>query len=884
VTFSFWHRQKRDSELDQELQSHLQMAARDRTDRGETPDQARNAARRELGNVDLIKEVTREMWGWASFERLMQDLRYGLRMLVKSPGFSLIAIFTLALGIGANTALFSVVNGVLLNPLPYPNPDQLVWLAESKPNFATGSISFPNFKDWRKNNRTFFTMGVYRPYSYNLTGLGEAEQLRTMLISSDFFSVLEVNPAMGRSFAPGEDEIGAAPIAIISAGVWKRKFGSSPDAVGKSLTLDGKNFTIVGVIPPGFELALGSFRNIDVYVPLGQWSNPLLPKRGAGLGIHGIGRLKPGVAVEQARADMEAVTQGLATAYPDADKGIGAAVIPLKRAVVGDVRLFLLVLLAAVGFVLLITCVNVANLMVARSTTRMREFAIRAALGASRARLLRQLLTESILLSMTGGALGLLLAAWGTKVALHQLPVSLPRASEVTLDGRVLIFTMLLSLACGIFFGLAPAFKSAGSNLHDTLKEGGRGGSGSRRRAQGVFVVVEMAMALVLVIAAGLMIRSLGALWKVNPGFDPHNVLTFGVALPPSMQHYTRDGIRAALHQLNDQLTAVPGVTASSLSWGAIPLSGDDEDLFWIEGQPKPANENDMNWSLSYVVQENYLKVMKIPIERGRFFTAQDNESSPHVIVVDDVFARQYFPGSDVIGKHVFLQNKGGRAEIIGVVGHVKQWGLDTDDTESLRAQLYFPYMQLPDEAMDPSSWSGTGALVRFDPKTPSIAESVRAAVKRLSGEHVMYGAQTMDEIISDSLATRRVLMILLGVFAALALGLASIGIYGVISYLVGQRTQEIGIRLALGAKRMDVLRLVLGAGIKMAAIGLIIGLVAALGLTRLMASLLYGVSATDPLTFTAVAILLMGVALAACYIPARRAMRVDPIVALRYE
>jgi predicted permease len=884
VTFSFWHRQKRDSELDQELQSHLQMAARDRTDRGETPDQARNAARRELGNVDLIKEVTREMWGWASFERLMQDLRYGFRMLAKSPGFTVVAVLTLALGIGANTALFSVVNGVLLNPLPYPNPDQLVWLAESKPNFATGSISFPNSKDWRKNNRTFSSMGAYRPYSYNLTGLGEAEQLRTMLISSDFFSVLEVNPAMGRSFAPGEDEIGAAPIAIISAGVWKRKFGSSPDAVGKSLTLDGKNFTIVGVIPPGFELALGSFRNIDVYVPLGQWSNPLLPKRGAGLGIHGVGRLKPGVTVEQARADMEAVTQGLATAYPDADKGIGAAVIPLKRAVVGDVRLFLLVLLAAVGFVLLITCVNVANLMVARSTTRMREFAIRATLGASRARLLRQLLTESILLSMTGGALGLLLAAWGTKVALHQLPVSLPRASEVTLDGRVLIFTMLLSLACGIFFGLAPAFKSAGSNLHDTLKEGGRGGSGSRRRAQGVFVVVEMAMALVLLIAAGLMIRSLDALWKVNPGFDPHNVLTFGVALPPSMQHYTRDGIRAALRQLNDQLAAVPGVTASSLSWGAIPLSGDDEDLFWIEGQPKPANESDMNWSISYVVQENYLQAMKIPIERGRFFTAQDNESSPHVIVVDDVFARQYFPGSDVIGKHVFLQNKGARAEIIGVVGHVKQWGLDTDDTESLRAQLYFPYMQLPDEAMDPSSWSGTGALVRFDPKTPAIAEAIRAAVKRLSGEHVMYGAQTMDEIISDSLAARRVLMILLGVFAVLALGLASIGIYGVISYLVGQRTQEIGIRLALGAKRMDVLRLVLGAGINMAAIGLIIGLVAALGLTRLMASLLFGVSPTDPLTFAAVAILLMGVALAACYIPARRAMRLDPIVALRYE
>lgn len=884
MTFSFWHRQKRESELEEELQSHLQMAAQDRTDRGATPEQARGAARRELGNVGLIKEVTREMWGWASFERLMQDVRYGLRMLAKSPGFTAIAILTLALGIGANTALFSVVNGVLLNPLPYANPDQLVWLAESKPNFATGSISFPNFRDWQKNNRTFSAMGAYRPFSYNLSGLGEAEQLRARLITSNFFAVLGVNPAIGRSFAPGEDEIGAAPIAMISGGLWERKFGSSPEALGKSLTLDGKDYTIVGVVPSSFDLALSGFRNTDLYVPLGQWNNPLLLKRGAGLGIHGIGRLKPGVTIEQARADMQGVTQSLAADFPDADKGIGAAVIPLKQAIVGDLRVLLLVLLAAVGFVLLIACVNVANLTVARSSARMREFAIRAALGASQGRLLRQLLTESILLSLTGGALGLLLAGWGTKIALQQLPVSIPRASEIALDSRVLIFTLIISLASGIFFGLAPALKSARPNLHDTLKEGGRGASGSRHRAQGVFVVVEMAMALVLLIAAGLMIRSLGALWKVNPGFDSHNVLTFGVALPPSMRSTSRAGIRAALRRLNDELAAVHGVTASSLSWGAVPMDSDDEDLFWIEGQPKPTNENDMNWSLSYVVQETYLQVMRIPLERGRFFTAQDNESSPHVVVVDDVFARQYFPGQDVVGKHVFLQNKGGRAEIIGVLGHVKQWGLDTDDKESLRAQLYFPYMQLPDEAMDPSSWSGTGAMVRFDPKTPDIADALREAVKRLSSEHVMYGAQTLDEIISSSLATRQASMILLGVFAVLALGLASIGIYGVISYLVGQRTQEIGIRLALGAKRADVLRLVLGEGMKMAALGLIIGLAAAFGLTRLMASLLFGVSATDPLTFTVVAILLMGVALAACYIPARRAMRVDPIVALRYE
>ncbi len=823
------------------------------------------------------------MWGGASFERLMQDLRYGLRMLVKSPGFTVVAILTLALGIGANTALFSVVNGVLFNPLPYPHPEQLVWLAESKPNFATGSISFPNFQDWQKNNQTFTSMGLSRGYTYNLTGLGEAEQLRARLISSDFFTVLGVQPAMGRSFVAGEDAIGAAPIAMISGGLWKRKFGSSPDVLGKSLTLDGKAYTIVGVLPASFELSLGGFHDIDVYVPIGQWGNPLLPQRGAGLGFHGIGRLKPGVTVEQARADMQRVTGDLAAAFPDTDKGIGAGVFSLKQTMVQGLKVFLLVLLAAVGFVLLIACVNVANLMLARSSVRTREFAIRTAMGASQARLLRQLLTESLLLAFTGGAIGLLLAGWGTKVAIAQLPLNLPRAGEIGLDTRVLLFTLLITLACGIFFGLGPALKSASPNLHDTLKEGGRGGSGSRHRAQGVFVVLEMALALVLLIAAGLMIRSLSALWKVNPGFDSHNLLTFGVALPSSMNMAGAPAIRAALRRVDQELAAVPGVESVSLSWGATPIMGDDEDLFWIEGQPKPASDNEMNMALSYVVEESYLNVMRTPLERGRFFTAQDNENSPHVVVVDDSFAKLYFPGKDPIGQHIFLTNKGGRAEIVGVVAHVKQWGLDSDDKEKLHAQLYFPYMQLPDESMA-LSWNGTGVMVRYDPKVPDIGESMRAAIKGISGEHVMTGTQTMDSVISESLATQQVSLILLGAFALLALGLATSGIYGVISYVVQQRTQEIGVRMALGAKKTDVMKLVLGTGMTMAGIGVAIGLAAAFGLTRLMASLLFGVSATDPLTFTVVASVLVIVALAACYIPARRAMRVDPMVALRYE
>jgi predicted permease len=882
VTFSFWHRQKREEALEEELQTHLQLAASDRVDRGEDAGQALSAARREIGNLGLIKEVTREMWGWASLERLLQDLRYGLRTLVKSPGLAAVAILTLALGIGANTALFSVVNGVLLKPLPYPHPEQLVWLAESKPNFASGSISWPNFRDWQKDNRTFSGMGIYRSNSFNLTGRGEAEQLQARLLTADFLNVVGVNPLIGRTFAPGEDELGAAPVVVISEKLWRQKFDASTDALGKDLNLDGKAYTIIGVLPASFNLS-GSFRDVDVYAPVGQWDNPLLPKRGAGLGFHGIGRLKPGVTIEQARADLARVSSNLTAAYPDTNTGIGAFLRPLKQTMVGSVRVLLLVLLAAVGFVLLIACVNVANLMLARASARAREFAIRAAMGAGQGRLVRQLLTESVMLAFIGGALGLVLAGWGTQAGLRGLAAGMPRASEVKLDGLALLFTAVISLGCGILFGLAPALKTGTSNLHDTLKEGGRGESGSRHRAQGILVVVEMAMALVLLISAGLMVRSLAALWHVDPGFDSRNVLTFGVALPPSIRTAGAAEIRAALRNVDQQLKAVPGVKALSLSWGALPLASDDEDLFWIEGKPKPETDNDMNWSLSYVVEEDYLKVMGTPLERGRFFTAQDNEHSSHVIVVDDVFAKKYFPDQDPIGQHLFLGNKGGRAEIVGIVGHVKQWGLDSDDRQSLRAELYFPYMQLPDPAMV-LSWSGTSVMVRFDPRVASIGDSLKAAVKGISDEHVMSRTQTMESIISDSLAAQRFSMAVLGIFAALALALASVGIYGVVSYLVGQRTHEIGIRVALGAKRADVLRMVLSDGMKITLLGVVIGIAAAFGLTRLMASLLFGVGATDPLTYICVAVLLTIVALLACYIPARRAMRVDPMVALRYE
>jgi predicted permease len=815
----------------------------------------------------------------------LQDLRYAVRMLAKSPGFTVVATLTLALAIGANTALFSVVNGVLLNPLPYPHPEQLVTIHESKPNFNTGSISYPNFLDWQKDNHTLSAMAVSRSYSYSLTGLGEAEQVNAELVTSDFFPILGVKPVTGRIFVRSDDQIGAVPVALISGGFWKRKFGSVPDVVGKTLNLDGKGYTIVGVIPQDFDLLLGSFSPSEIYVPVVQWTNNLLFNRGAGLGFHGIGRMRPGVTIDQAGADLAGVTRNLAAAYPEVDKGIGASLIPFRRSVVGRVEPFLLVLFCAVGFVLLIACVNIANLLLARSNGRSREFAVRAALGAGKWRLIRQLLTESILLAFVGGALGLLLANWGTRAALGALPAALPRAAEVGIDLPVLLFTGAIALLAGVLFGLAPAIRISRTNLQDSLKEGGRGASGSRTGAHGVLVVVETALALVLLIGAGLMLRSLVQLWRVDPGFNPRNVLTFGFSLSPSMRKATPNAIRAAFRNVDATLASTPGIQAVSMSWGAFPMGGDDEWLFWMEGHPKPTTRNEMNWTLEYVVDPDYLKVMETPLRSGRFFTAQDDEHSPPVVLVDDVFVRQYFPNENPLGKRLFLETGDDtkQAEIIGVVGHVKQWGLDTDDTEHLRAQLYYPFMQLPDSVMALAPF-GMRVVVRSRGPESGIVDSLRHSLQQMNSEQVIYGAQTMDEIISGSIANQWFSMILLGTFAGLALLLSSIGIYGVISYLVGQQTREIGIRIALGAQRGDVLRLILGDGARMALLGVAIGIAAAFGLTRLMAKMLYGVSATDPITFVLVALVLILVALAACYIPARRAMRVDPLVALRYE
>jgi predicted permease len=814
---------------------------------------------------------------------LFQDVRYGLRTLLNSPGFTLMAVLTVALGIGANTALFSVVNGVLLNPLPYPHADRLVAIAERFPPFPEASIAYPNFLDWVRMNHTFDLLAAYRHSDFNLTGWGETQRLNAEEVSTSFFRSLGVRPVLGRDFSPKDDERDAAPVVILSGGLWRTKFGGSPAILGQTLTLDGTGFAVVGVIPENFYFCCGSmnFQLGDVYVPIGSQRAKWLAERDFHPGIRAIGRLKPGVTVKQARADMNEIAVNLARSYPDTNKDTHVVVTPLRDRMVQGIRTTLLVLLASVGFVLLIACANVANLLLVRATRRAREFAIRSVLGATQGRVARQLLTESLLLSVAGGGVGLLVASWGTQAGLKVLPEALPRANDVRMDPRVLLFALVVSVLAGLLFGLAPALKTWRPDLHETLKQGGRGGSRERHRTQSILVVVELAMGVVLLIGAGLTIRSLARLWTINPGFDPHNVLTFDLALPPSIAKETPDQVRAMLRQLPDRIAEIPGVEAASLTDASEPLSSDWEEPFWVEGRRKPPTIREMPETLLYIVSPNYLRVMQIPLLRGRFLTSQDSARSRRVGVIDENFAREYFPNQDPIGRRIVMEDS--PFEIVGVAGHVKQWGLDEDTGGSVKIQIYTLAEQIPDEWL-PFVVKGAGLAIQTQGSNSANADRIRGAIRTANNEQVAYDFESMDEVISKSLASRKFGMILLGAFAAIALVLASIGIYGVMSYVAGQRTHEIGVRMALGAQPKDVRRLVLGEAARTTLTGVPIGLAAAAALTRLMGTMLFGVSTTDPLTFVGVAVLLSAVALAACYVPAERAMHVDPVVALRWE
>ena len=833
------------------------------------------------------------MWRWNWLENLLQDARYGMRMLVKNPGFTAVVVLTLALGIGANTAIFSVVNGVLLSPLPFPNAKRIVSMFQVKPNFPKGSISYPNFLDWQHDNRTFESIAAYRWADGSISGVGEPEEVKAQRVSATFFPILGVKPILGRNFSAEEDRRGANPTVIISEGLWKRKFGADPNVIGKRLIVAGTGRTIVGVVPSSFRLKIQNFRSADVYEPIGEEADAKFHRRDSFWGMDAIGLLKPGVTLEQAREDMKRLNASLAAAYPDINANIKANIITLKDEIVGDIRPVLLVLFGAVGLVLLISCVNVANLLLARSTSRRRELAIRVALGAGRVRVARQLLTESVMLAVIGGALGLLLAEWGTAAAIAAAPRTVPRAEDIGLDARVLLFTLGVSVIAGVVFGLVPALKTSHTKIGKTLKDSGRAISGYRSRAQAVFVVGEMAMALVLLIGAGLMIRTMTRLWQADPGFDPHNVLGFRITPPPSLAGDSLDAIRAAYRQIHSTIHSMPGVEGVSLNWGAHPMEGDNEVNFWPEGQEQPTRQADLAYSLEYIVEPDYLQTMRIPLLRGRFITEGDNEHSERVAVIDNSFAKKYFAGQNPIGKHIHILDFDRDATertwlhltVVGIVGHVNQFGLADDASHPLQAQLYRPFMQASD-LLTKEVAHGVGAYVRFRSSLNSEAffQTIRKKLLASNGEMIVSGNESEEEVVARSISSHRFSALLLGVFAALALVLASVGIYGVLAYLVGQRTQEIGVRMALGAKRLDVLRLVLTDGARLTVVGVGIGVAVAFGLTRLMSGMLFGVKPTDPLTFASVALLLTAIALLACCLPARRAMSVDPMVALRHE
>jgi putative ABC transport system permease protein len=824
---------------------------------------------------------------------MLQDIRYALRLLARSPGFSIIAILTLALGIGANTAIFSVVNGVLISPLPYHHPEQLVSIFQQIPNFTNASISYPNFVDWRRMNTTFSAMAAYRGVGFTLTGSGEPERLHGEMISAGFFEILGVNTILGRTFTADDDRLGAEPACLITEALWKRKFGASRDIIGQRLIINGNGRTVVGVVPT-LHLSIQNFQRgtppNEIYTPVGEYNEPrFYNARGSGWGMDAIGRLKPGVTLDQARADMDRVSHDLAVAYPDIDTDKKANLISMRDGMVGQIRPVLLFLLFAVALVLLIACVNVANLLLARSTARQQEFAIRIALGAGYKRVVRQLLTESVLLALAGGALGLLLARLGTSAAIAAVPRNMPRAEAIGLDGRVLLFTFIISVVAGIVFGLAPAWRLARSAIGGTLSESSRRVAGSRSRAQSIFVVGEMAMALVLLIAAGLMIRSLVELWHVDPGFNPQGVLTFEFNGPEGFKNQSPDAIRAAYREVHDKMASVPGVETVAYSFGAHPMGSDDESYFSIVGKPKPAHETEFPMTIEYDVDSAYFKVMQIQLKRGRLFTDADNEHAPPVIVIDESLAQKYFPDSDPLGQYLDFNtnptdlDKIPNPQIVGVVAHVNQWGLAVDASAPLHAQVYFPFSQIPDSVIKRIGL-GSEVFVRLRASAASVLPAVRSRILEFNGELVVHNVEGMEKTVADTIASERFSMMLLGVFAALALALAAIGIYGVLSYMVGQRTREIGVRMALGAQQLDVLRLVMKNGMQMTGLGLLIGLAAAFGLTRLMASLLFGVKPSDPLTFIAVALLLGVIAMLACYVPANRAMKVDPIEALRQE
>jgi predicted permease len=811
-------------------------------------------------------------------EALARDLRFAARQLIKSPGFAVTAILTLALGIGANTAMFSVVEGVLLSPLPYPQPDRLVTVWQTRPNVQHIDISYGDFGDWQRNSRSFERIAAYMWTRYSLAGQGAPENIEGMKVASGFFATLGVKLALGREIAPAEDRNGAAPVAVISDRLWNARFDSSPNVIGQSVDLDGVNYTIVGVAPRGFRFWIDS----DVYASIARGAPQILLQRSVH-GIGGIARLRPGVSLAQAQEELSAVQQNLDRLYPADERNIGIDLVPLKQQMVGDIRPTLLLLLCAVGLVLVIACANIANLLMARSAGRMRELGVRSALGATRSRIVRQLLTESVILSFAGAVPGAILAKASVGAVRHFMKDAIPRSDNISVNLPVLLFTFGVVVLVGILFGIVPALKSSKLDLQAALKEGGRGATGTRHGAQSTLVVVQMALTLVLLAGSGLLLRTIRDLLSQNPGFDAQHLVAFRIGLAPTLPRAAA-ATRTALQQTVERIRDIPGVESATLT-NLVPLDGSDNSGPFWPGTQAPASLQDAPHALYFWSSPEYIATMKISLLQGRFFTAADNVRSDHVVAIDEDLARAYFPGRSPVGETLTVGHWGA-ARIVGVVAHVRHWGL-ADPTSYNPGQIYISVYQLPDwMALDFFRDSLT-IVARSAIKDSSLVPAIREAVNASGGGETIFNVQPMEQIISSSMAAQRLPMMLLGAFAALALVLASVGIYGVVSYSVAQRVQEIGIRMALGASRRDVLAMVIGNGLRMTVAGMAIGLVAAFALARILASftrLLYGVRASDPLTLAAVSLLLAATALLACAFPARRAASIDPSRALRSE
>jgi putative ABC transport system permease protein len=869
---SLLRRGRLEREMEEEMRFHLEMQIEQNLGAGMSQDEARQAARRQFGNQTWLKEVSHEMWSLRFIETLIQDLRYGARTLVKNPGFTLIAVITLALGIGANTAIFSVVNSVLLRPLRYPDAERILTLWEDhtrRDGPQREWTSPPGFQDWREMRNVFEHAAAINNWGPTLTEAGEPEALAGASVSHDAFSVLGVRPMLGREFSEQEDKPNADKVVVISYGLWQRRLNGDRAIVGRQIRLGGDGYTIIGVMPAGFRFPI--INNAEIWRTISTTFTPNC-QRGC-YTVRVIARLKPDVTLDRARAELTALAGRIEQQYSEVNKNVGVTVVPLHEFTVGDMRPAMLVLILAVGFVLLIACANVANLTLVKAAARHREIAVRAALGAGHWRIARQLLSESSALALLGGGLGVMVAFQMVHLLKTISPDGTPRLDEIRIDGRALLFSLGISALTGLLCGAVPALQASKSDLNLALREAGAGAraSAAGSRARSALVVAEIALALTLLVGAGLLMRSFVRLQRVDPGFAPANVLTARIGLPLSM-YSKREQVTTFYDQLHERLKALPGVQAVSFG-SSVPMTGVNTDTsFTIEGRPAPPPDQQPSAWVS-TVSHDYFRAMNIRLIEGRGFDGRESATAPSAVVVSESMARRYWPNDTPVGKRIGFGGRQVRwVEIIGVVADVRHFGLGND----ARPTFYFSSRERPLNFM-------TVAL-RTSGDPSSYVAAVRKEAQALDGNLAVANVQTMERLVSDSIAAPRFLLLLLGSFACVALLLAGLGIYGVMAYSVAQRTQEIGIRIALGSQARDVLRLVVGEGMKLALVGVGIGLAASFGLTRLMSKLLFGVSPTDPLTFAAILVLLLLIALLACWVPARRATKVDPIVALRAD